>query len=73
MTIAAARALLLAPALALPLAAAAQGQVAGDSSGAGSLPWVFAAFAAAALLVVFLVALWLLRRPEATVRRRAPP
>jgi sterol desaturase/sphingolipid hydroxylase (fatty acid hydroxylase superfamily) len=57
--------LLWALALALvPAIAAAQGQVQDGTGAGGALPWVFVAFAVAALVVVFLVFRWLRRPPE---------
>lgn len=51
-------------ALAVAFAAAAQGQLHEPRGGGGGvLPWVFAAFVAAAIVAVFLFVLWMVQRP----------
>jgi ABC-type multidrug transport system permease subunit len=63
--------LALLAAVAVPALVAAQGQsYSPEQTGSGALPWVFVAFAVAALIVLFLIVVWLRRRPDRPPLRR---
>ncbi|MGC4000216.1 MAG: hypothetical protein QM767_23370 [Anaeromyxobacter sp.] len=66
---------LAATSLVLAFAAGAQAPVygAGDARMNGALPWIFALFAAAAILGIFLFVLWLVRGPSSRPPGAPPP